>query len=124
MSIKLLTIALAVSIFLIVIELIREEKLTFKYALGWLIVSICAVVFSVFDQILFDIAGFFGFQLPSNFIFFTLLAIFVFMALLMTLFLCQQNSRNDKTAQRLAILDLELNELKKKFEKRDKNEHG
>ena len=122
MSIKLLTIILATLIFLIVIELIREEKLTFKYALGWLIVSILALGLTIFDHILFGVAHFFGFQLPSNFIFFTLLAVFVFLSLLLTLFLCQQNSRNDKIAQKLAVLEFELNEFKKKLLEKTKDD--
>ena len=33
---------------------------------------------------------------------------------LLTVFLCQQNSRNDVMAQRIALLEFELKELKKK----------
>lgn len=113
MAIKFLTIFLSVIILFSVIELIRKEKLTFKYALGWLIVSIAAILATVFDHGLFQMARFFGFQLPSNFIFFSLLSIFVFLSLVMTIFLCQQNSRNDAMAQKIALLEFEIKELKK-----------
>ena len=95
MSIKFIAIGLASLVFIFVVELIREEKLTFKYVSGWLFVSILAVLGAIFDQTLFQAAHFFGFELASNFIFFVLLAVFVFLSLLMTIFLCQQNSRND-----------------------------
>jgi len=72
-----------------------------------------AIFFTVFDSFLFKIAYFFGFALPSNFIFFSLLSIFVFLSLLMTLFLCQQNRRNDIMAQKMAILEFEIEELKR-----------
>lgn len=109
---KLLAVCVSAAVFLLVIELTRREKLTFKYASGWLIISLSAIIFAVFDQALFSIARFFGFELTSNFIFFTLLSFFVFWSLLMTIFLCQQNSRNDTIAQKIGILEQELNKIK------------
>ena len=120
MIIKILVLSLSSLILLLVVELIREEKLTFKYAFGWMIVSILAIVFALFDQILFKLAYFLGFELPSNFIFFTLLAVFIFLSLLLTIFLCQENKRNNIIAQKLSILEFEVNEIKKQKEK-DKN---
>jgi len=114
MAIQILTIAMAASILLIVFELIRQEKLTFKYAFGWIVVSVLAIIVTVFDDILIGIASWLGFQLASNFIFFSLLSVFVFLCLLMTIFLCQQNNRNDTIAQKMARLEHEVEQLKKK----------
>ena len=114
MTIKFLASILSMLIFFLVVELVRREKLTFKYALGWLSASCAAVFFSVFDQVLFKISVLFGFELPSNFIFFMMSGIFVLLSLLLTVFLCQQNSRNDKMAQKIALLEFEIKELKKK----------
>ena len=112
-SIKLLTIGLSFLIFLLVVELIRREKLTFKYAFGWLLISSFGFVLTIFDTTLFRIARFFGFELTSNFIFFTILSVFIFWALLMSVFLCQQNSRNDRIVQQLGLLQTEVDRLKK-----------
>ena len=116
MSIKVLTVSLALVIFIIVIELIRREKLSFKYAFGWLIVTLVGIVMTLFDQFLFEIAHFFGFELASNFIFFSIISVFVFLALVLTIFLCQQNLRNDAMAQKLGILENDVEELKKEKE--------
>lgn len=97
-----------------VLDLIRREKMTFKYAFVWLVLSLIAFICAIFEQIPFRIADFLGFELPSNFVFFTLLSVSVLTTLLMTVFLCQQNSRNDVIAQKLAALEYELNELRKK----------
>ena len=114
MMIHLLAIGISLTIFLFVIDLVRRHKLTFKYALAWLFVSGAAVFFAVFYRTLFAIASFIGFELPSNFIFFALMCAFVFLSLLLTVFLCEQNERNDTMAQRIALLEFEINELKKK----------
>ena len=111
--IKLIAIAASFVIFLLVIELVREEKLMFKYAAWWICLSVAAIVLTIFDDIIFKMAGFFGFELASNFIFFTILAIFVFMSLFMTILLSQQNSHNDTMAQKIAMLEYEVEELKK-----------
>jgi hypothetical protein len=119
MGIKWLAFILSFGIFLFVIELVRRERLTFKYAAGWLMAALLAVFFSIFHKCLFAIAKFCGFELPSNFIFFALLCTFVFLGLLLTVFLCQQNDRNDRMAKKIGILEFELRELRKKLSKKD-----
>lgn len=119
MGIKWLAFILSLSIFLFVIELVRRESLTFKYAVGWLAAAALAVFFSVFHKCLFAIARFCGFELPSNFIFFALLCAFVVLGLLLTVFLCQQNNRNDKMAKKIGILEFELRELRKEIPKKN-----
>jgi hypothetical protein len=115
MNIHLVAIVVSMAIFLFVIDLVRRQRLTFKYAVAWLLVSGGAIFFAVFYRLLFALAGLLGFELPSNFIFFALFCVFVTLSLLLTVFLCQQNSRNDVMAQKIALLEFELRELKKKL---------
>ena len=117
MTTKILAIIVSSIIFLFVVELIREERLTFKYAFGWLIVSVVGLFFAVFDRLLWGLARFLGFELASNFIFFVLLSVFVFLSLLLTIFLCQENKKNTTIAQKLSLLEFEIDKLKK--EKKD-----
>ncbi|HLF17274.1 MAG TPA: DUF2304 domain-containing protein [Candidatus Omnitrophota bacterium] len=111
---KYLVLILSAIIILFVIELIREEKFTFKYAFGWIFVSSLAIIFTLFDEVLFKAARLLGFELTSDFVLFIFLSAFVFMILMMTVFLCQQNSHNDRIAQKLGILEFEIEQLKKK----------
>ncbi len=112
MTIQLLAIVLSFIVFVFVIELVRRERLTFKYAFAWLFLAALGVVFSIFKEALFVLSRWFGFELPSNFIFFGLLCAFVFLSLLLTVFLCQQNKRNDRLAQALGLLEVEIRKLK------------
>jgi hypothetical protein len=111
-KLSLLALLLSLAIFLFVVELIRREKLTFKYAFAWLFFSFIGIVFSMAPGIPYFLASRLGFELPSNFIFFSLLGMFVFLSLLLTVFLCQQNRRNDRMAQKIGMLELEIKELK------------
>ncbi len=117
MNIHIVALLVSLAVFLFVIDLVRRRRLTFKYAVAWLLVSAGGIFFAVFYKVLFVLAAWLGFELPSNFIFFTLFCVFVFLSLLLTVFLCQQNSRNDAMAQKIALLELELKKIKDKFEK-------
>lgn len=112
MIIKILTGFLAVAILILVVELGRRRKLTFKYAIGWILLSLLGLLFDIFDQLLFRTAALFGFTLPSNFIFFTLICFFIFLSLFLTIFLCQQNNRNDTMAQKIGLLEAEIKNIK------------
>ena len=122
MGIKFLATIASLAVLLMAIELVRREKLTFKYAFGWMVISGWGLFFTIFDRLLFKIAYALGFQLPSNFIFFTLLTAFVFLSLMLTIFLSQQNNRNDTMAHKIAFLEYEIEELKKKVKKEAKND--
>lgn len=118
---KYLVLVLAFTVLMCVIELVRREKLTFKYAFGWIVIAVLALLFTVFDNVLFNIAAKIGFELRSDFILFVFLSAFVILSLLMTLFLCQQNNHNDKIAQKLGILEFEIKQLKEKIKKNEGN---
>ena len=120
MNARILSIVLSVAVLVFVVDQVRRERLTFKYAMGWLIILAAAVFLAVFDDHLYRLSAWFGFKLTSNFIFFVILGGFVFLSLVLTIFLCQQNSRNDTIAQKLGILEHELEDLKDKI----KNKNG
>ena len=115
MGIRILPFVLSLLMFVFVLELVRREKLSFKYAFIWLSVSFLGIVCSVFSEWLFALSRLFGFELPSNFIFFGLFSIFVFVSLLLTVFLCQQNLRNDRMAQKIGILEHEIRRIQDKL---------
>ncbi len=116
MTIQILAIILSITIFALVLELVRREKLTFKYAFSWLFFAAVGLFCSIFKGFLFMVSRWCGFELPSNFIFFGLLCAFVFLSLLMTVFLCQQNSRNDRMAQALGLLELEMKKIRERLD--------
>ena len=116
MGIKYFALTLSVIVLVIAVELIRREKLTFKYAFGWILMSVAAIFFVIFNSILFEFSRWIGFSLPSNFIFFILLFGFVIWSLFLTVFLCQQEVRNDTMAQKIGILEMEIEYLKKKLD--------
>ena len=100
-------------ILLLVIDLIRRQKMTFKYALAWLASSALVLFFTIQDHWLNKLAKWAGFALPSNFIFFLLLIFVIFFSLLLTIHINEQNSRSESMAQAIAKLDYRLKKLEK-----------
>jgi hypothetical protein len=120
METKILSISIICVILAFVIELVRREKLTFKYAAGWILAAVAAIFFVVFDQYICRLSEWLGFVLPSNFIFFALLCGFVFLSLLLTIFVCQQDNRNTIIAQKMGLLKQDLEQLKKDLNQNQK----
>jgi len=114
MNTKILAFTFLLVVLIFVVELVRRGRLTFKYAFGWILLSLAGLVLVVCDYWVAGLAGFLGFSLPSNFIFFSCVVAGIFMSLFLTIFLCQQNIRNDKIAQKIALLEAEVEKLKKK----------
>ncbi|PIQ86869.1 MAG: hypothetical protein COV74_03290 [Candidatus Omnitrophica bacterium CG11_big_fil_rev_8_21_14_0_20_45_26] len=114
MNVNFFAILSAFLILCLVIELIRQQKMTFKYSLSWLSASLLVIILAFNEKLLAKISTFFGFELLSNFIFFLLLLFFVFLSLRLTIFINEQNNRSETLAQTVGILEHKINELEKK----------
>lgn len=115
---KIFALIMTSLILLLVIDRIRRQKMTFKYALTWLVSSSLVLLFTIQDGWLKGLAQWAGFALPSNFIFFLLLIFVILFSLLLTIHINEQNSRTESLAQAIAKLDYRL----KKVEKEKTNE--
>jgi hypothetical protein len=119
MGIRPVAFILSVSFFIIVVDLVRREKLTFKYAFAWLVFTASGVFATIKPGFVFRCASLLGFELPSNFIFFALMGAFIFLSLMLTVFLCQQNKRNDRMAQTIGLLGQEIQEIRRSLGERN-----
>lgn len=107
---KIFTILLSTLIFLIVIDAIRRQKMTFKYSIFWMGNCLLALLLAINDKILVRLSELAGFSLPSNFIFFLLLVFFIGLSFLLTLYVNEQNTRTETLAQALALLEHKFNQ--------------
>ena len=117
---KMLTLIITSFIMILVINLIRHQKMTFKYALAWLASCTLVIVFTVQDPWIGALAEWAGFALTSNFIFFLLLIFVIFFSLLLTIHINEQNSRTESLAQAIAKLDHRLKKLEKEGSDEDR----
>jgi hypothetical protein len=110
---KIFALIMTSLVLVLVIDRIRRQKMTFKYALAWLASSALVFFFTIKDNWLNSLSQWAGFALPSNFIFFLLLIFVIFFSLLLTIHINEQNSRTESLAQAVAKLDYRLKKLEK-----------
>jgi len=115
---KTFAILIAVFIFLLILDLIRRQKMTFKYSMFWLSASAATLFLAVYDQTLASLANWAGFQLLSNFIFFLFLAFISALCLFLTVYINEQNSRTEALGQNLGILELKIRRLQEELDKK------
>lgn len=118
MKAETFAIFIAIAIFVFVVDLIRRQKMSFKYSMFWLGSSLAVMFFAVYHQLLAKIAHLLGFTLPSNFIFFLMLVFFILLSLLLTIYVNEQNSRSEALAQTIAMLEYKMNRLESKQDKK------
>lgn len=111
MSVQQFALLAAFGILILVIELIRRQTMTFRYAFFWLSSSLFVMFLAFKPGLIFQLSGALGFQLPSNFIFFLMLCFFVFLSLSLTVYINEQNSRTETLAQHIAFLEYKIRSL-------------
>lgn len=100
----------ALCLLVMVLDLIRRQKMTFKYSVLWLFSGVCVLFFVWQHEWLAAFSKRLGFALLSNFIFFLGLLFLIGCSLLLTVYINEQNSRTERIIQSLALLE---NRLKK-----------
>lgn len=116
MNAKTFAILTAVFIVILIFDLIRRQKMTFKYSLFWLSASAVTLVLGIYDQLLTTLARWAGFELSSNFIFFLFLAFISALCLFLTVYINEQNNRTETLGQKLGILEMKLRKLQEAVE--------
>ncbi len=114
MQSKYFAMLVAGAIFLFVLDLIRRQKMNFRYSVFWLSACVAVIIFGVWNGLLLKISRLAGFELPSNFIFFLLLAFFTVLSLMLTLYINEQNDRTQHLAQSISALQYRIKLLEKK----------
>lgn len=108
------SVIIAVFLLIIVIlNLIRKNRLNMKYALLWIILSAVLLLTALIPGLLDSLASFLGFEVTSNMVFF--IAIFVVLIILLSLsMIVSEQSR------KITLLIQELSLVKKQLREREK----
>ena len=121
MNSKTFAMVIAAVIFVSVIDLIRRQKMTFKFSMSWLAICLTVLLAALNSTLLQRLSALFGFTLPSNFIFFIVTVFFIFLSLFLTLYISEQNSRSETLAQDLGLLEHKLTRLEQALTQKEKS---
>jgi hypothetical protein len=109
----------AVLILAVVIEMLRRRRLRERHAAWWLLAGLLALVAGVFPATLTWAAGLLGIEVPINLVFFVSIAILFLVSLQHSSEVTQLESKTRTLAERLAIVELELDRLRSREQKSD-----
>ena len=103
----------SVILILIVLELIRGRRLKERYALLWLVTGVVLLILSLWREGLTTIAGWLGVSTYPPAILFAIATLFIIVVLLhYSTVLSELDDQNTVLAQRLALLEAEVEKLR------------
>jgi hypothetical protein len=114
-----LALTMAFSVLAIVLELVRRKKLREEYAILWMSTSIILIVLALSPGILTWFSDFFETQSLVSMLYFGAFVFLLLVALQFSVRLTKLTFRSKTTGQRIALLEAEVESLRRQLAARD-----
>jgi hypothetical protein len=122
---QIVALMVSVGMLVLIIELVRRRKLREEYSWLWLLTVSTILLLSVWFGLLKWITHLVGALVPSSTIFLLAFLFLIFISLHFSVVISKLTHRDVELAQKYALLELELSELKKQCsalsEKKEQN---
>ena len=106
---RISTIVLVVFLLLLILNFIRKNKLSMKYALLWLVLLLIMFVSMIVPHLLEIISTFFQFEVTSNMIFAVSILILILVCLSLTIIVSKQYNMIRLLVQEVSLLKSKQN---------------
>ena len=113
--VKIVAIIISIGLLMLIVELVRRRKLREEYSWLWLLTGSFVMILVMWFSLLKWITHVIGAITPSSTIFFFAFLFLFFISLHFSVVISKLTDQNKELAQRYALLELELNELKKRL---------
>ena len=109
---KIISIVVALVVFIVIVELVRRKKLMEEFSWIWLLAGVIILLIAVWEKIFFLIANLTGIIAPSSIVFFFGIIFLILITLQLAMVLSK--SRNDikSLAQKISLYENELEDTK------------
>lgn len=111
---KIVALAFGIGMLLLIIELVRRRKLREEYSWLWLMTGAVVLLLTLWFDLLKWITHLIGAVVPSSTIFLFAFLFLIFISLHFSVVISKLTDRNKELAQRYALLELELREMRKR----------
>lgn len=118
-KIQIISIIASLTIFFVVVNLVRRRRLKTEYSLIWLLVSVIFIVFSFWRDGIDWLAKLFGIAYAPSVLFIILLIGIILLLIEFSIIISKQSERIKVLVQEIGLLRLEI---QTKFEKIENNE--
>jgi len=114
-SLQIFLFAVIFVFFLVIVNYLRNGKLTFQYSLIWFVAGVALLICVLFPNLLIAISHIIGVEVASNFVF-LVEGVFVLVILIsLTLIVSKQRKQIVRLTQRMALMEKRLRELEEKI---------
>ena len=117
---QIVAIIVSILFFILVIELIRRNKLKEKYAILWLFSSVVLLVFSSSVRLLNKTSKLLGVDYPPSFLFLIAFVFLLFIVFHFSTVISKETERSKILAQKIGLLENKIKELEKRTEGENK----
>jgi len=104
---KIITILIAVSLFVVILELVRRRKLREEYSWLWLLTGAVIIVLTLWYDLLLEISYIFGAVVPTSTLFFCAIIFLIFLCLQFSVKISKISDQIKNLAQELTIIKAE-----------------
>ncbi|HUL36756.1 MAG TPA: DUF2304 domain-containing protein [Thermodesulfobacteriota bacterium] len=111
---KVVALVFGIGMLIIIIDLVRRRKLREEYSWLWLMTGAGILILSLWFDLLKWVTHLVGAITPSSTIFLFAFLFLIFISLHFSVVISKLTDRNKELAQRYALLENEVRELKKK----------
>ena len=119
LALQIISIAIALSMFIVTIELIRREKLKERYSLLWLATAVSMFILSFWTGLLDAIALIIGIKIPVNALFFIGTIFLMLIIFYITIVVSGLSKQNERLAQEITLLKKRIEDIEKSSGKED-----
>jgi hypothetical protein len=112
---KIVALAVGIGLLLIIVELVRRRKLREEYSWLWLLTGAVILLLTVWFDLLKWITHLVGAVMPSSTIFLCAFVFLILISLHFSVVISKLTDRNRELAQRYALLELEMRELRERL---------
>ena len=116
MTTTIIGVLAALAVLVLTIELLRRRALREKYAVIWLVVSLVAVVFTVFPGLLLRVSQRLGFQIPANFVFAIAALVLLVVGMQLSLEVGRLEDRSQRLAEEVGLLRHDIEQLRREHD--------
>jgi hypothetical protein len=110
---KIVALAVGIGMLILIVELVRRRRLREEYSWLWLMTGSGILLLTLWFDLLKWITHLVGAITPASTIFFFAFLFLIFISLHFSVVISKLTNLNKELAQQYALLELELNELKK-----------
>ena len=107
----IVAIVLAVSMLIVVVELVRKRRLREEYSFVWVGTAAVLIVLALKQDLILELSKLFGAAQSSSTLFFLALVFLMLLCLQFSVRLSRLTFRNKALTQRIALLEKEMDEL-------------